>query len=85
MVQWNAEQVQKAFIEAQAAIQVTQTTQTEPTPLPSTKGNGRNGSKGRDRVVPAESVNPGAATETQPASVPRQEREPSQSRSSKNR
>ena len=49
MVQWNAEQVQKALIEAQAAIQVTRTTQNEPTPLPSTKGNERNRSKGRDR------------------------------------
>lgn len=56
MVQWNAEQVQKAFIEAQAAIQATQPTQAQPTPLPSPKATGRNGSKGRVDVAPAESV-----------------------------
>jgi Rad52/22 family double-strand break repair protein len=56
MVQWNAEQVQQAFIEAQAAIQSIQPTHTQPTPLPSTKGTGRNGSKGRDNVALAESV-----------------------------
>ncbi|MGA7501288.1 MAG: hypothetical protein WBX00_31530, partial [Isosphaeraceae bacterium] len=85
MVQWNAEQVQKAFIEAQTAIQATQTTQTNPTPLPPTTGNGWKGSKGRDRVVPAESVGPDPVTETRPAPVPRREREPSQPRSSRNR
>jgi len=85
MVQWNMEQVEKAFIEAQAAIQATQTTQTEPDLVPPTKGNGWNGARNRDRVVPAEKVNPVAATETQPAAVPRREREPSQPRSSRNR
>ncbi len=85
MVQWNAEQVQKAFIEAQTAIQATQTTQTNPTPLPPTTGNGWKGSKGRDRVVPAESVGPDPVTETRPAPVPRREREPSQPRSSRKR
>ena len=85
MVQWNAEQVQKAFIEAQTAIQATQTTQTDPTPLPPTEGNGWNGSKGRERDVPAESVSPGPDTETRPASVPRRERKPSQPRSRRNR
>ncbi len=83
MVQWNAEQVQKAFIEAQAAIQAMQTTPAEPAPLPSKKGNDWNGSKGRDRVVPAENAAPGHVTETQPAAVPR--REPAQPRSSRNR
>lgn len=85
MVQWNAEQVQKAFIEAQTAIQATQTTQTDPTPLPPTTGNGWKGSKGRDRAVPAESMGPDPVTETRPAPVPRREREPSQPRSSRNR
>ena len=85
MVQWNAEQVQKAFIEAQTAIQAIQTTQTDPNPLPPTKGNGRNGPKGRDRVVPAESEGPDPVTETRPAPVPRREREPSPPRSRRNR
>ncbi len=85
MVQWNGEQVQKAYVEAQAAIQAIQPTQTKPAPLPSTTGNGSSGSKGRDRVVPAESVSPGKVAETQPATVPRREREAAQPRSSRNR
>jgi hypothetical protein len=85
MVQWNGEQVQQAYVEAQAAIQAIQPTQTKPAPLPSTTGNGSSGSKGRDRVAPAERVSPGKVSETQPATVPRREREPSPPRSSRNR
>ena len=85
MVQWNAEQVQKAFIEAQTVIQAIQTTQADPTPLSPTRGNGWKGSKGRDRVVPVESVVPDPVTETRPAPVPKREREPSQPRSGRNR
>jgi hypothetical protein len=84
MVQWNAEQVAKAFTEAQAAIQAIQPTRTEPAPTPATKGNGWNG-KGRDRAGASANQDPGPATEAQPASVPRREREPSQPRPSRNR
>jgi hypothetical protein len=83
MVQWNAEQVDQAFIQAHAAIQAAQTAQTNPNPPASARGNGWNGSKDGDRVVSAEGVSPG--TETRPTPVPKREREPSQSRSSKNR
>ena len=85
MVQWNAEQVQKAFIEAQAAIQAIQPTPTEPAPLPSTKGNGRSGSTGREHVVPAENVSLDPLAEPRQAPVPRREREPSLPRSGKSR
>jgi len=83
MVQWNAAQVHQAFIEAHAAIQATQTSQADPNTPAQARENGGNGSKDRDRVVSTEGVSPGS--ETKPTPVPRREREPSHSRSSKNR
>ncbi len=89
MVQWNAEQVQAAYAEAQTAIQTLQPAQTTPTPAPSpaslpNKTNGWNGSKSRDRVAAAENP-PAAGSETSPAPVPRRERESALPRPGRNR
>ncbi len=85
MVQWNAEQVQKAYFEAQEAIKAIQSTESQPALSPSPIDNGLNGSRGRDHVSPAASVSPDPVAQTRPAPVPKREREPSQPRSGRNR
>jgi hypothetical protein len=83
MVQWNAEQVHQAFVEAHAAIQAAQTTETDQKPPARAPENGRNRPEDPGRSDSAGVERP--ATGNRPASGSRREREPSQSRSSRNR
>ncbi len=84
MVQWNEEQVQKAFIEAQAAIQANHPAESEPAVASSAKGNGWNGSKRRERAVQTESGGDVSASDTPLAPVPGRDRGPAQPRSDGN-
>ncbi len=84
MVQWNAEQVQSGFTEAQAAIRAMQPAHTAATSAPAAKGNGWNGSKAPDSVVLAENKGLAATQESRTAPAPRRNRGPDRPLSGKN-